>query len=423
MNFKKVVNCRVCGSHDLYKYLDLGEVPLANGLLAAPDQPHQRYPLQVLYCVECSLSQLSIVVDPKILYTNYPYRSSTSETFKRHCYYMGKQLKNLYDGQWSVDGMLDEFQIPQPRLIDIGANDGCLMHQFKRHGFKAVCGFEPDPRFRSFVDSDILMFDEFFSIKSMAPIKRLAETIYLGADFITATNVFAHVDDLVSFLQGIHEVLHPNGTFVVEVPYAYHMLMDNEFDTIYHEHLSYFLMKPLKRLFEANGLHIFKVEEFDIHGGTIRLYASKEERGDDGSVDALLDLEKLSGVYELSTYTEFAERVLMVRDDLVMLLERLSADGKKIVAFGASAKGSTLLNYCGIDNEYVSHIIDDTKEKQGKWMAGTNIPIEPYNWEKLQHTDYILLLVWNFADEIMTKINAAGYKGKWIIPIPEVEVV
>jgi SAM-dependent methyltransferase len=412
MDYRVIETCRVCKSDQLTQYLDLGNLPLANGLIASPNQPFNKYPLKVLFCNECGLSQLSIVVDPKILYTNYPYRSSISETFSSHCYFMGKKLRQTYFDKWSQVEH-EEYHIPQPTLIDIGSNDGCLMHEFKRNGFKVLYGFEPDRRFIDFVDQDITVFDNFFSIKSVAPLKRLANLI--NADFITATNVLAHVDDLNGFLEGVSHLLNETGVFVVEVPHALQMILWGEFDTIYHEHLSYFLMKPLQRIFESNGLHIFDVEQYPIHGGSIRLYACKDDRPINPSIANLIETETARGMYKLETYLTFASHVENTKKDLNVMLS-----DKKVIGFGASAKGSTLLNYCDIHLDY---IIDDTPEKQGKFIPGCNIPIKAYDYYKLVKTEYILLLAWNFAGEIIEKMNNSGYDGKWIIPIPEVKVI
>lgn len=409
MEYKKVTSCRVCGSSKLNKYIDLGNIPLANGLLSSPDQEFEKYPLQVLFCQDCYLSQLSIVVDPKVLYKNYPYRSSISTTFKRHCYLMAKRLKQMHLDKWKD---WEEFLVPQPRLIDIGANDGCLMHQFKRHGFKPILGVEPDRTLWDSIDKDIVMLDHYWCESSRMKDTRL---LHMKAHVVTATNVFAHVDNLDDFLQAVVNVLDDSGTFVVEVPYAYSMLSNNEFDTIYHEHLSYFLLHPMKILFEKNGLKIFDVEQYPIHGGTIRVYACKDNRPVNESVKDLLDFERANGMYNLDTYLSFAMRIQELKNQLLRALH-----GKKFIGFGASAKGSTLLNYFNIRPEY---IIDETPQKQGKWIPGINVPVVSYDWHKMQSVENILLVAWNFKDEIITKINASGYKGKWIVPIPTVKVI
>lgn len=403
---KLVTHCRICKSDKLTTYLDLGELPLANGLLTSKEQSYPRYPLEVMLCEVCHLSQLSLVVNPKILYSNYPYRSSTSRTFQRHCYDMGASLNRLYHANKLVD-----FDTAQPTFIDIGANDGCLIRQFKRHGFKPILAVEPDEKMWDYIDKDVPKLNHFWCEKN-------THLLNMKANFVIAQNVFAHVDDIRDFLRGANNVMYDWSILVIEIPSARSMVHHHEFDTIYHEHLSYFLLSSLIPLFASEGLDIFKVERFKIHGGTIRIYASREKYPHDGSVELEVETDKHCGMYELATYLAFAKKVVDTKDDLVGLLDRLK--GSRILGFGASAKGSTLLNYCGITLPY---IIDDTPSKQGKVMPGVMIEIHPYNFADIQTTDYILLLAWNFRDEIITNINASGYKGKWIVPIPEVEVV
>lgn len=408
---RQVTNCRVCGSSRLEKYLDLGRLPLANGLLQSPQDECERFPLEVLLCLDCHLSQLSVVVDPKVLYSNYPYRSSVSTTFRRHCYDMARVLKDDHDAKWRASGH-HGYDIEQPTLIDIGANDGCLINQFKRHGFRPVFAVEPDQETSRGIPGDTLVLNNFWSFNSMAPMQRLMTLP--GASHITATNVFAHVDDIKDFLETAKLFMQCGTTIIIEVPYAYHMVLNNEFDTIYHEHLSYFLVKPLDRLFTEAGMTLTDVTEHQIHGGTIRLFVKNGKLPQSKRVFDMVDREAMSGLHDVDRYKQFARSVEDIRDDLRALVK------DDVVGFGASAKGCTLLNYCDI---HLKEIWDDTPQKQGKYVPGVYTPIVPFNFDRMRQTKHILLLAWNFADEIMRKINACGYEGKWIRPVPYVEVM
>ncbi len=411
MEYKEVLNCRVCNSTNLRKYLELGNVPLANSLLIPPYLQSNKYPIQVLFCSDCCLSQLSIVVDPKILYSEYAYHSSVSQTFKDHCFNLGKKLK-------------EDFNFDFPLVVDIASNDGCLLREFRKVGFERLMGIDPANNFatnyqldeKEKFQTDYISVKGFFSEKMIKSIDGSGGT----AHFITATNVLAHIDDLDDFLKGVHWILADNGVFVVEVPYLYNLLKHNQFDTIYHEHLSYFLLKPLIEIFHRNGLPIFRVEEYPIHGGSIRIYASKGYYTEERSVEDMLEFEYYQELYKFSTYEKFSEKVNKVREDLIKLLVDIERDRKMVIGYGASAKGISLLNYCGIKQKYITYIVDDTKEKQGKFTPGSEVPIVDKRYFNYQ-PEYILLLPWNFSEELMAKTKHLG--AKYIIPIPEVRVI
>ena len=406
-DFKTVTNCRVCGSERLKKYLDLGKAPLANALLNTPSSQSEKYPLQVLFCEDCSLSQLSIVVKPEILYSNYPYHSSVSKTFQEHCRKMAIEIKKYFE---SLPG--------KPLVVDIASNDGCLLEQFQLENYY-VMGVEPSKNLaEESIMKGISTINEFWSEKTARRIP--------ACDVITATNVFAHVDDLRTFLKAAKGELrvYSKGILVVEVPYLYDLISKVQFDTIYHEHLSYFLFKPLKRIFSECGLNIFNVERHEIHGGSLRVYATPYDRPINKSVKALEAFEKKNKLYDFKTYLEFASKVEEIRDYFVDLLQDLRRQRKKVMAYGASAKGAMLLNYCGVDSNQISSVVDDTKDKQGKYMPGSRIPI--VDQEKLDSNkpDYIALLSWNFSDEIINKTLSHKDRGaKYIIPVPTVSVL
>ncbi len=410
--FKQLSECRVCGSKQLEKYLDLGETPLANSLVRPETKGKKElyFPLEVLFCKKCCLSQLSVVVDPKVLFWGYVYRSSISKTFQQHCREMAVEIKKRLSGRQGLS------------VLDIASNDGCLLKEFKGEGYNVV-GVEPATNLAEIARAQgIPTIDEFWSEKA-------AKKIFKGfgkVDVITATNVFGHVHGLHAFVKAVRGVLKDNGMVVVEVPTVANIVGKNQFDTIYHEHLSYFLLKPLAELFSRNGMEVVDVQEFAIHGGTLRLFAAKKDsmHSNTLAVKKILEREQAQGLYSIETYHLLRKNVEKIKLGLLSLLEKIKAEKKHVAAYGASAKGSTLLNYCGIGNNFIDFIIDDTPEKQNCWSPGNHIPIYPSSRLEEEKPDYLLLLAWNFAKELISKTPLhRARKGKYIIPIPEVRVI
>lgn len=410
MDYKKVKNCRACGSRKLNKYLDLGKLPLVNGLLDSPKQKFKKYPLQVFYCENCSLSQLSIVVDPNILYKNYPYHSSVSRTFLNHCDEMAHTVRQVAGFNFSIrkeDGVRY-----LPTHIDVASNDGALMDMFVRDGYRSW-GVEPSGNLCDIAKKKgHAVVNAFWGSLDHECLGRV--------DVITATNVFAHVDDVVGFIQTAKNHLNNDGVLVIEVPHLKNLIEDTQFDTIYHEHLSYFLLKPLFLLFLDQGLPIFRVEEHAIHGGSLRIYASRN-RHEESSVEAMLNLEKDLGLYKPITYKNFSWQVEKIKHDLMNLLKFLKNNGRKVMGYGASAKGINLMNYCGVNASHIMSVVDDTPQKQGKIIPGCGIQVVSGDHFDTNHPDYIALLSWNFSKELMDKTESHKLRGgKYIIPIPEV---
>lgn len=405
-------SCRICNNRSLIKYLDLGKTPLANAILKKDDltKEEKTFPLEVMYCPDCHLSQLSIVVNPEIMFSRYPYRSSISKTFVEHC----KKLRDI---------CYSSFKIKETDLIvDIASNDGCLLQEFRERGCK-ILGIDPAtnlariannrgiPTINAFWETDIA--EKILEEKGPARI-------------ITAMNVFAHVDDLNEFMRGIKKLLEHDGIFIIEAPHALHMIKNTEFDTIYHEHLSYLLLKPLETLFDRHSMKIFRVDETAIHGGSIRVFACHKEAQytKEDSVNKIIEKERNANLYNLEGYRNFSKKAEKIKDDLRAFLEKSKNEKKTVAAYGASAKGNTLLNYCKIKDDSIKYIADDTPEKQDHFAPGSHIPIVKSDQIMLQRPDYLLLLAWNFAEELIKKTDE--YKkngGKYIIPIPEVKVI
>ncbi len=406
--FKKLIKCRVCGSKNLISYLNLGIVPLANSFLPRYPKDEEKYPLEVLVCQDCFFSQLSVVVDPEHLFRNYAYSSTISNTFKEHCEELAKELCNdiLKKGE---------------QIIDIASNDGSLLVPFEKRGID-VLGIDPARNMaKKANEAGIETVCDFWDEKTA---KKLLKS-HGKAKIITAFNVFAHVDDMHSFVEGAKTMLDNKGYLIIESPHISSMLRNTEFDTIYHEHLSYLSLKPLKSLVGEHGLRLSRVKKFDIHGGSIRMYIEHISRDtSDGSVERLIEEETRDGIYSLTFYESYQKEVERIKKSLVDTLVKIKKQGKSISAFGASAKGNTLLNYCEIDDKIIDFIFDHTPEKQNKLYAGVHIAVIHPNEIEKKKPDYLLLLAWNFANELMAKTKDHQKRGgKYIIPIPRVKII
>lgn len=407
--------CRSCGAAGLTLVLSLGETPLANALLteAQLGEPEQTYPLDLAFCPKCSLVQITETVPPEILFSEYFYLSSFSETMLRHAEEIATRI-------------IEARSLGAESLVaEVASNDGYLLQFYQRAGVP-VLGIEPATNIARIAEEErgIPTLCEFFG-KEVAT--RLAGE-GRRADVIHANNVLAHVADLNDVIEGFARLLKDDGIAIIEVPYVKEMIDRTEFDTIYHEHLCYFSLTALDRLFSDHGLLINDVELLPIHGGTLRVFARRND-GSSGcerspSVKDLLEHEVEWGVDREDSYLGFGAKVERLRQSLVSLLADLHSHGKRVAVYGASAKGSTLLNYFGIGREVLDFVVDRSTVKQGLFTPGTQLPIYPP--EKLIELmpDYVLLLTWNFADEILEQ--QAEYRlrgGRFIIPIPEVKVV
>ena len=408
----KLERCRICKNKKLERILDLGEMPLANAFLDKSQLSKKEidYPLKVVWCESCGLLQIDEIVPPEILFRNYIYVSGTSEALRKH--FEGLATEVVTNFKLSSESL----------VIDIGSNDGTLLKEFKKFGLKVI-GIEPAVNIAKIAEENgIKTISHFFSVGIAKKIIRENGK----AEAITATNVVAHSNDLNGLLKGVSYLLKDDGVFVIEVPYLVDLLENVEFDTIYHEHLSYFAVRPLKIFFKERDFKIINVERVKIHGGTIRIFVSKKKSRYDinENVNQLISLEIKKGLNEVTVYRKFAGRVEKLKEDLVSLLQKLKSENKKVIGYGAAAKGNTLLNYYHIGPELIEFIADLSPMKQNKFTPGTHIPV--YSPERIYETkpDYMLILAWNFADEIMkqqSKFKEMG--GRFIIPVPEVRIV
>jgi SAM-dependent methyltransferase len=403
--------CRSCGGSHGTIILDLGRQPLANNLLRAEDiaKPEPKFPLRVAVCQSCWLLQILELVPPVQLFSEYLYFSSFSDALLRH-------------SRAAVEKHIAEFGLnAQSHVVEIASNDGYLLQNFV--AAKIPClGIEPAANIAKVArENGIETLVEFFG-QSLAQ-KLVAEK--KPADLILGNNVFAHAPDTNDFVAGLKTLLKPSGRIVLEFPYGVDLIEHSEFDTIYHEHVFYFTLTALQPLFARHGLEIFRIEHLSIHGGSLRLFAGHAgAHGLDASVKTLLAEEQAKGIASLAYYEGFAARVLEIKRSLRELLAQLKQQGKTIAAYGASAKGSTLINFFGLGRESLDFVVDRSPYKQGRLMPGQHIPILPPEMLLEKRPDYTLLLTWNFAEEILAQQKA--YRdggGKFIIPIPQVKVV
>jgi hypothetical protein len=404
--------CRTCRGNKLTRFLDLGFTPPADSFLDKEQirAPETYYPLEVMICEECALAQLSYVVPPEILYQHdYPYEASVTETGRLHWAEFAKSVK-------------ERLHLTSEDLaVDIGSNVGVLLQAFKEQGIRTI-GVEPASNIALIAEKrGIETINEFFCIEVARQIVEKKGQ----ASVITATNVFAHVDDLDSFMEAISILLGPRGVFIIEAPYFVNLIDKLEYDTIYHEHLSYLSVKPLVMFFGRLGMEVIDVEQRDIHGGSFRVHVSRAGNLPvSRTVNDLLKMEQERGVQTLAVLDEFSQAVRRNRKELTWLLWSLKREGKRIAVASAPAKGMTLLNYCRLGTETFEFATEKSALKIGLLTPGSHIPVVPDDELLRRMPDYALLLAWNFADEIMS--NLAEYRakgGKFIIPIPVPRIV
>ena len=404
------VACRICGQIGLNPVLSLGNTPLANALLREDElaAPEAKWPLDLAWCPTCTLVQITETVPPEKLFRDYAYFSSFSDTMVAHAKSIADRLREKRE--------LDSGSL----VVEIASNDGYLLQWYHRAGVP-VLGIEPARNIAQVAESErgVRTISEFFGPELARQLVHDGQR----ADVIHANNVLAHVADLNGVVAGFATLLKPEGVVVVEAPYLKDLLDHVEFDTIYHEHLCYFSLTALTQLFGQHGLEIIDVERLSIHGGSLRIFAAKTGTAAvQPAVHDLLD-EESEWVRNPEFYQSFGERVDSLRQELTGLLRALKADGKRIAVYGASAKGSTLLNYFDIGRDVLEYVVDRSTVKQGRFTPGSRLKIHDPSRLTEDRPDYCLLLTWNFAEEVLAQQSQYRQQGgKFIIPIPNVRV-
>ncbi|WP_229125831.1 class I SAM-dependent methyltransferase [Halapricum desulfuricans] len=401
--------CRVCDSHRLYSFLDLGEMPPANAFLDKPSG-QESFPLEAVVCEDCDHVQLRHTVDPELLFGEYHYFSSASAPMSEH-----------FDAY--ADAVDDRYLDTDPFVVEIGSNDGVLLSQFPDR--VGVLGVEPAANVAEAArERGVETLVEFFGSDVGARIR----DNYGRADAILANNVVGHIDDLHGLMTGVDTLLASQGVFVVEVPYLVDTVANNQFDQIYHEHLSYFSVRSFQRLAEQFDMRVVDVERQSVHGGTIRVHIQRQAAGRSPTrmVRDLETLELALGLDGREAYDEFAHRVDRTRTGITKLFDRLKTGDVTIVGYGATAKGNVLLNYCDIGPETLAYILDTTPAKQGTYSPGMHVPVrEPAVFYE-DPPEYAVLLAWNYRDAILRNEAEREFRkagGQFVLPIPAVDII
>ena len=407
------VKCRFCDTPLSLSFVDLGAAPLSNSYLRAEDLDKMEpfYALHAFVCQVCRLVQVVHTVSPQELFREYAYFSSYSESWLRHAGNYADQMTHRLG--------LDE----QSLVVEVASNDGYLLKYFKEKGIR-VLGLEPAHNVAHVAQrAGIQTIEEFFGLKTATELSNDGKK----ADLLIGNNVLAHVPDLNDFVQGLKILLRSWGTITMEFPHLLRLMLGNQFDTIYHEHFSYFSFMSVEKIFASHGLTVFDVEEIPTHGGSLRVYVghTEERKGHSSErVSALRERELEAGLAGDAAYSDFGLQVQRTKRKLLDVLIDIKDRNKSIVGYGAPAKGNILLNYCGIRTDFLAYTVDRNPYKQGLFTAGTRIPIcRP---EKILETkpDYVLILPWNLKDEIMDQMrHVRDWDGKFIVPIPEVEIL
>ncbi|PIR41644.1 MAG: hypothetical protein COV31_00190 [Candidatus Yanofskybacteria bacterium CG10_big_fil_rev_8_21_14_0_10_46_23] len=411
MKIKKIKSCRICKSHNLATFLIFKPMPKPNGFLKKPIK-ETNYPLEVSRCANCGLLQLNYVINAPEMFEHYLYMTAMSKTMNTHLRGMAKDITKRFDLKSGSS------------VIDVGGNDGTFLSHFKGSRIRTL-NMDPAKNLKAIAAKNgVENYVSYFGEKSAKKVLKK----YGPADVITGTNVFAHIDDLDDVFRGVDILLKPGGILLMEFPYLVDLVEKNEFDTIYHEHLSYFLAKPLELILARHGFEIFDLQRFTVHGGSIRLYVQRIQDKFypiSPKVEALYHEEKNLGMYKRTTYDKFARNIKSIPKGLNAVIKQLKAKNKRIIGYGASAKGNVLLNMCGLGPDDLEYIVDSTPYKQGLFTPGSHIPIVSEEYLDKDNPDYAVLFIWNFKDEVLKKQKNRFIRrgGHFIVPVPHVMII
>jgi SAM-dependent methyltransferase len=403
-------SCRFCGGA-LHDFVDLGMSPLCESFLSRDDLNRMEpfYPLNVRICGTCFLAQVEEYVAPEHIFREYAYFSSYAQSWVEHARRYAAMA-------------IERFGLhPDARIVELASNDGYLLQFFVERGFE-VLGIDPAENVaRAAEERGVKTLTRFFGRDLADELVRDGKT----ADLVIGNNVLAQVPDINDFVAGIARILKPDGRVTLEFPHLLKLIEQNQFDTIYHEHFSYFSLMTAGRILAAHGLRLFDVEELWTHGGSLRLFACLDAASEPTSerVDELLARERAAGLGEIATYAAFSERVKETKRKLLDFLIAAKRARKTVVGYGAPGKGNTLLNYCGVRTDFLDYTVDRNPYKHGKFLPGTHIPVLPPERIAETRPDYLLILPWNFKDEIMEQMaGIRHWGGRFVVPIPEVTI-
>lgn len=408
----KASPCRFCGTPLSRTFVDLGASPPSNSYLRASDlaRSEVHHPLHAYVCESCHLVQLEEFETPEQIFSDYAYFSSYSQSWLKHC--------EKYCRKIAAQLGLDRYS----QVIEVASNDGYLLKNFMAAGIR-VLGVEPAANVAKVaMDKGIPTMVAFFGRETA---RRLLGN-GVRADLLIANNVMAHVPNLNDFIGGMKIVLAPQGVVTVEFPHLLNLMNEVQFDTIYHEHFSYFSFMTAKAVFSAHGMRLFDVEKLPTHGGSLRIYGCHQDAGHEttDNVAALLAEESDAGLDRVEAYSGFEDRVRRVKRSLLRFLTEAKDEGRSVVGYGAAAKGNTLLNYCGVGPEFIDYVVDANPHKQGLFLPGSRIPICAPNRIRETRPDYVLILPWNLEDEIVAEnADIATWGGRFVVPIPDVRVI
>jgi hypothetical protein len=408
------MQCRFCKTELEHVFIDLINSPASNSFLSREqlNEPEVFYPLKVYTCHKCFLVQVDEYKNSDDIFnSDYVYFSSYSTTWLEHA-------------RRYTEKMIERFGYSsQSQVVEIASNDGYLLQYFHQKDI-GVLGIEPTANTAKIaIDKGIDTIVDFFGVRLAKELKAKG----IEADLLLGNNVLAHVPDIVDFVGGMKILLKADGVITMEFPHLVQLIDNNQFDTIYHEHFSYLSFYTVKEIFASQGLELFDVEELPTHGGSLRIYAKHmddKSKPVSANVEALMRKENAKGITSFSYYNNFVEKALKVKLDLLSFLIEQKRNGKRVAAYGAAAKGNTLLNYCGVKNDLVEFVVDANPNKQNKYLPASHIPVVNEAYLKTEKPDYVLILPWNLKDEIMNQLKyIKEWGGQFVIPIPQLAIV